>query len=68
MELVAGVFGMDASEISLQTEYESIPAWDSIMQLRLMGEICDKYEVDIPIDEVPDIKTLADFYRYVEQR
>ena len=67
LEFVAGVFEMDAADISLDTEYEGVPAWDSLMQLRLMGEICDEYDVDIPIDEVPDIRTLRDFYRYVER-
>ena len=67
LDFVAGVFGVDPSEISLETEYEGIPAWDSLMQLRLMAEICDEFGVDIPIDEVPDIKTLGDFYKYVEQ-
>lgn len=67
LEFVAGVFGVDLSAISLDTQYEGIPEWDSLMQLRLMAEICDEYGVDIPIDEVPDIKTLGDFYRYVEQ-
>ena len=67
LEFVAGVFEMDVAEISLETAYEGVPAWDSLMQLRLMAEIGDEYGVDIPIDEVPDIKTLADFYKYVEQ-
>lgn len=37
-----------------------IAQWDSLMQLRLIGEIEDEYDVEIPLDEVPEINTLAD--------
>ena len=37
--------------ISLDTAYESIPEWDSVMQLRLTLEIGTEYNVEIPVDE-----------------
>jgi len=51
--------------ISLDTAYESIPEWDSVMQLRLTLEIGTEYNVEIPVDEIADIKTLGGFYKYV---
>lgn len=66
LEFVADIFGVNVSEISLDTKYGEIPAWDSLMQLRLVGEIDDEFGVDIPIDEVPNIKTLRDYYKYIE--
>jgi len=68
LEFVANIFGMSPEEISLKTSYNSISEWDSLMQLRLVAEISDQYDVDIPIDEVPNIKTLGDFYYYVETK
>lgn len=65
LAFVAGVFGVDAGELSADTAYGSIPQWDSLMQLRLIGEIEDEYDVEIPLDEVPDINTLGDLYAYV---
>jgi len=65
LEFIAEIMEVDAEALSAQTEYQSIPQWDSLMHLRLVGEIEEKYEVEIPIDEVPDIKTLGDFYKYV---
>lgn len=62
---VASVFRVSASELSASTAYGSIPQWDSLMHLRLIGEIEDHYGTEIPLDEVPDIKTLGDFYQYL---
>ena len=64
---VAGILDVDPVSISLDTAYESIPEWDSVMHLRLVMEISEHYEVDIPIEVVPELKTLADFYRIVEK-
>ena len=32
------------------------------MHLRLVMEIQDRFGVDIPIERVPDLKTLGDFF------
>lgn len=68
LAFVADIFDVDKNILSMETEYNSLPIWDSLMQLRLVAEISDKYDVDIPIDEVPNIKILADFYQYVEEK
>ncbi|SMO33483.1 acyl carrier protein [Propioniciclava tarda] len=65
LSFVAKIMKVDPSQLSGETAYGSIPQWDSLMHLRLLGEIEDEYDVEIPIDEVPDIKTLADFFAYV---
>lgn len=66
LKFIADIFEVETSAISMETAYGSIEAWDSLMQLRLVSEINDEYDVEIPIDEVANIKTLADFYKYVE--
>lgn len=65
LSFVAGVLDVPAESISLDTAYESIPEWDSVMQLRLTLEIGSKYDVEIPVDEIADIKTLGGFYKYL---
>ena len=62
---VAGVLEVPVGNISLETSYESIPEWDSVMQLRLALEIGAEYGVEIPVDEIADIKTLGGFYKYL---
>ena len=56
---VANLFEVSSDSLSLDTAYESIPQWDSVMHLRLMMEVGAAYEVDIPLDEIPNLKTLG---------
>ena len=68
ISFVAGVLDVSPESISLDTAYESIPEWDSVMQLRLTLEISSEYDVEIPVDEIADIKTLAGFYKFVKEK
>ena len=65
IEFIAGVLGVDPSELDADTAYGQHPKWDSLMHMRLVMEIEDEYDVEIPIDEVPNIKTIKDFYNYI---
>lgn len=65
LRFVAGIMDVPVETISLNTVYESIPQWDSVMQLRLTLELGSEYNVEIPVDEIANIKTLAEFYKYV---
>lgn len=62
---VAGVLGVDMARISLETAYETIPEWDSVMHLRLVMEIGSEYNVDFPLEKIPELKTLGEFYEYI---
>ena len=65
-ELVAEVLDKDTDEINMDLSYEN-GDWDSLMHLRLMVEICDEFDVDIPSEKLNSIKTLRDFYGYIEE-
>ena len=68
LSFVAGVLDVAPESISMGTAYESIPEWDSVMQLRLTLEISSEFDVEIPVDEIADIKTLGGFYKYVKDK
>ena len=65
LDFVASVLSVDRSGLSLATAFGAIPEWDSVMHLRLVMEIQEKYGVDIPIERVPEVKTLGDFLEFV---
>lgn len=65
LNFVAGIFEVPAESISMETAYESIPQWDSVMQLRLVLELSGEYGIEIPVDEIANIRTLAGFYKYI---
>ena len=67
LAFVAGILDVPVDRISLETTYESIPEWDSVMQLRLTLEIGTEFNVEIPVDEIADIKTLGGFYSYLNR-
>lgn len=66
LSFIAGVLEVPVETLSMQTEYDSIQEWDSVMHLRLTLEIGMEYGVEIPVDEIADIKTLGQFYSYVK--
>ena len=66
LEFVATLFEVPVTSISLETSYNSIPAWDSVMQLRIVMELESNFGIDIPIDQVGKLKTLAQFYDLVK--
>lgn len=66
LAFVADLFEVPVDSISLDTVYESIPAWDSVMQLRLTLEISAAWQIDIPLDEIAGLRTLGQFYAYVK--
>lgn len=59
LSFVADLFEVPSEMLTLETAYESIPQWDSVMHLRLMMEVAAAYGVDIPLDEIPNLKTLG---------
>ena len=65
LSFVGNLFEVSPESLSLETEYESIPQWDSVMHLRLMMEVGAAYGVDIPLDEIPSLKTLGAIYSKV---
>lgn len=67
IDFIASVLRVPADSISPDTAYGSIPQWTSIMHLRLVMEIEEKYGVDIPIDEISAIQTIGDFLKYVSE-
>ena len=66
INFIAGVMEVDADTLTEDTAYGTIEKWDSLMHMRLVMEIEEEYDVEIPIDEIPNIKTLKDFYKYIE--
>ncbi len=61
----AEVLGVPPGTLTPATAYGSLPAWDSIMHLRLVMETEARYGSSIPLEVVPALHTLADFAPYV---
>ena len=66
IRFIAEILEVEPSTLTLDSTQEEIETWDSLMQLRLVGEVEAKYGVSIPMDEISDIKTVGGFYRFVK--
>ena len=65
LKFAAGILGVPAEKLSLETTYGSIPEWDSMAQLRLVTEIVAKYKVEVPFAEVVNVTSLWEFWRRI---
>ncbi len=66
INFIAKVMEVNPEVLTESTAYGTIEKWDSLMHMRMVMEIEEEYDVEIPIDDIPNIKTLKDFYSYIE--
>lgn len=66
LKFVAGIFECEVGSLSMNTKYEDFEKWDSLMMVRLVMELEEEYKINIPIEEVGNIKTLADLYQFIK--
>ncbi len=62
LRFAASVFKVDPAKISGETAYGSIPEWDSVNHLRLVMETEKRFGVYYPLERIPSLLRLADFW------
>ena len=67
LRFIADILEVDKNTLTLETSQDDVETWDSLMQLRLLGEIEAKYGVMIPMERISTIKKLNDFYQYIKE-
>ena len=67
LSFIADILEVDKNTLTLETSQDDVETWDSLMQLRLLGEIEAKYVVMIPMERISTIKKLNDFYQYIKE-
>jgi len=58
---------LETDKVDLFANRENIDEWDSLAHLQIISEVEDKFDISIPFEEVPDIKSLSDFLKYIER-
>ena len=67
LSFIADIWEVDKNTLTLETSQDDVETWDSLMHLRLLGEIEAKYGVMIPMERISTIKKLNDFYQYIKE-
>ena len=67
LSFIADILEVDKNTLTLETSQDDVETWDSLMQLRLLGEIEAKYGGMVPMEQISTIKKLNDFYQYIKE-
>ena len=65
LDFAAALLDVPRETLTPETAFGSVPAWDSVMHLRLIMETEARFGSSIPLEEVPNLKTLGDFEPYL---
>ena len=64
-QLIADVFNINISDINDQSSPESIENWDSFSVYILLDELESKFNVKFSLEEVTDVKNVADIKQHL---
>jgi acyl carrier protein len=67
-ELSAEILGIEPDAVQMDKSFQRDLAADSLDLVELIAAIEDKYDVELPDEELEKMKTIADLWKYLEQK
>ena len=67
-EMVADQLNVDAAEITAETSFKDDLGADSLDLFDLVTELEEKYEIEIPTEDLDTLVTVQDVIDYIEKR
>ena len=67
-ELSAEILGIDPDAVQMDKSFQRDLAADSLDLVELIAAIEDKYDVELPDEELENMKLIADLWKYLEQK
>ncbi len=67
-ELSAEILGIDVDQVQMDKSFQRDLAADSLDLVELIAAIEDKYDVELPDEELEKMKTIADLWKFLEQK
>lgn len=67
-ELSAEILGVEPDAVQMDKSFQRDLAADSLDLVELIAAIEDKYDVELPDEELEKMKTIADLWKYLEQK
>lgn len=69
LQALAGeILGIDPEQVQMDKSFQRDLAADSLDLVELIAAIEDKYDVELPDDELAKMKTIADLWKFLEQK
>ncbi len=67
-DLSAEILGIDPDQVQMDKSFQRDLAADSLDLVELIAAIEDKYDVELPDEELEKMKLIADLWKYLEQK
>ena len=65
-EIISRIFSVPMSEINDQSGPETIEKWDSFNGLVLVDELESTFNIKFTLEEIIDVRTVADIKKYLK--
>ena len=67
-ELAGEILGVDTDRVQLNVSFARDLAADSLDLVELIAAVEDKYDVELPEDELENMKNVGDLWKFLEER
>ena len=64
-DLASEILGIDPEQVQMDVSFERDLAADSLDLVELVGAVEDKYDVDLPEEELDKMKNVGDLWRFL---
>ncbi len=66
--LASEILGVNVEDVQLNKSFAKDLAADSLDLVELIAAVEDKYDVELPDDELEKMKTIGDLWKFLEQK
>ena len=67
-DLAGEILGVDPDQVQMEKSFQRDLAADSLDLVELIAAIEDKYDVELPDEELEKMKVISDLWRFLEQK
>ncbi|HLZ95372.1 MAG TPA: acyl carrier protein [Candidatus Dormibacteraeota bacterium] len=67
-ELAAEILGVDPDQVQMDKSFARDLAADSLDLVELIAAVEDKYDVELPEEELEKMKVISDLWKYLEEK
>jgi acyl carrier protein len=67
-ELASEILGVDLDQVQMDKSFARDLAADSLDLVELIAAVEDKYDVELPEEELEKMKVIGDLWKYLEEK
>ena len=67
-ELAAEILGVEPEQVQMNVSFQRDLAADSLDLVELIAAVEDKYDVELPDEELEKMKVIADLWKFLEEK